>query len=241
MKKVAVLTLFPEMFSALTEQGVTSRAIKEKFVQLRCFNPRDYTEDKHKTVDDKPYGGGPGMVMKAEPLFAAFNDARSWLGTGDAKVVYLSPQGKQFNVEVAQQYTQTENFIFVCGRYEGIDQRFIDLAVNEELSIGDYVLSGGELATMVVLDSVFRRIPGVLGGELSVDQDSFEHIYFDHPHYTRPEKLDKKKIGVESASRKNDLSVPNIIMSGDHAKIRAWRQVEAKRKTLRVRPDLFKD
>jgi len=224
--KLIVITLFPEMFTALTEYGVVGRAFREEApkVSLLCVNPREFTTDKHQTVDDRPYGGGPGMVMRAEPLAAAVAFAREQLPR--AKVIYLSPQGSQLNQEAVQQFAARDEMILVAGRYEGVDERFIQSCVDEEWSIGDYVLSGGELAAMVWVDAVVRLLPGVLGHQESAAQDSFSEGVLDCPHYTRPESW-------------NEQRVPEVLLSGDHEAIRRWRREQSQQRTQQRRPDLL--
>jgi len=194
---------------------------------LRHSNPRDYTVDKHRTVDDRPYGGGPGMLMKIDPLQQAIAAAREAVGAGtDAKVIYLSPQGQRFTHGKAVALAQEQALILVAGRYEGVDERLIEAEVDEELSIGDYVLSGGELAAMVVIDAVTRQLPGVLGHELSAQEDSYVDGLLDCPHYTRPEEYQGKR-------------VPNVLLSGNHEEIRRWRLKQALGRTYERRPDLL--
>lgn len=222
--KIAVITLFPEMFDAVLGSGISSRAVKEGRVEVRCWNPREFTRDKHRTVDDRPYGGGPGMLMKVQPLADAVDEARRW--ADQARVIYLSPQGRVFNQQAAQQMAHSGNLILLAGRYEGIDERLIEAVVDEEWSIGDYVLSGGELPAMVLMDAVIRLLPGALGDAQSAVEDSFTDGLLDHPHYTRPETLD----GVE---------VPEVLLSGDHQRIRRWRLKQALGRTWLRRPDLL--
>jgi len=225
----AIVTLFPEMFAALTEYGVVGRAFREGLVTLRCWNPRDFTTDKHQTVDDRPYGGGPGMVMRVEPLAAAVDAAKQKLP--DAKVVYLSPQGKRLDQNAVKVFAQSRPLILIAGRYEGVDERFIQQYVDEEWSIGDYVLSGGELAAMVLIDAVVRNLPGVLGHELSAVQDSFSEGLLDYPHYTRPETFCNAK-GEEQ-------KVPDVLLSGNHEMIRRWRHEQSLARTMERRSDLL--
>jgi tRNA (guanine37-N1)-methyltransferase len=222
---IAVVSLFPEMFAAVSDYGVTGRAVAEGQLRLHLSNPRDYATDKHGTVDARPYGGGPGMLMKVETLAAALADARAEVGE-KATVVYLSPQGQRFDHARAQQLAQKDSLILVAGRYEGVDERLLEAEVDEEISIGDYVLSGGEVAAMVVIDAVSRLLPGVLGHELSALQDSFADGLLECPHYTRPEQY---------AGR----SVPEVLLSGNHAVIRRWRLKQALGRTLERRPDLL--
>jgi tRNA (guanine37-N1)-methyltransferase len=223
--QIALVSLFPEMFSAVAEHGVSGRAVKQGLVGLHHCNPRDYTLDRHRTVDDRPYGGGPGMLMKIDPLRQAIAAAREAVG-GKAKVIYLSPQGRRFDHGKAAQLAGEEALILVAGRYEGVDERLIEAQVDEELSIGDFVLSGGELAAMVVIDAVTRQLPGVLGHELSAQEDSFADGLLDCPHYTRPEEFEGQR-------------VPEVLLSGDHEKIRRWRLKQALGRTLERRPDLL--
>jgi tRNA (guanine37-N1)-methyltransferase len=205
-----IVTLFPEMFCALTDYGITGRAITQGLVQTQYWNPRDFAIDKHQTVDDRPYGGGPGMVMQVYPLRHAIQAARNAAG-GPAKVVYFSPQGRTLeHAKVREVAATEERLIFVAGRYEGVDERLLDLEVDEEWSIGDYVLSGGELAIMVALDAIIRWLPGALGHEESAAFDSFAEGLLDCPHYTRPEIVD-------------GLRVPEVLLQGDHAAIAQWR------------------
>ena len=218
-----VVTLLPEMFEA-ARLGVTGRAFERGQAQLRLWNPRDYTHDVHRTVDDRPYGGGPGMVMKVEPLRAAILDAKR--ATPGSRVAYLSPQGRRFDQQVAAELAGRDGMILVAGRYEGIDERIIARCVDEEWSIGDYVLSGGELAAMVVMDAVIRLLPGVLGHEDSAAQDSYMAGLLDCPHYTRPEEID-------------GLRVPGVLLSGNHEEIRRWRLKQALGRTWERRPDLL--
>lgn len=222
--KVAVVTLFPDMFAAVRDNGITGRAVTRGQLQIQCWNPRDFTADRHNTVDDRPYGGGPGMLMKVQPLRDAVAAARQW--TGAARVVYLSPQGQVFNQAAASQMAQCGNLILLAGRYEGVDERLLDAVVDEQWSIGDYVLSGGELPAMVMIDAITRLLPGALGDAQSAVQDSFSEGLLDHPHYTRPEVLD-------------GVAVPAVLLSGDHEKIRRWRLQQALGRTWLRRPDLL--
>jgi tRNA (guanine37-N1)-methyltransferase len=223
MMRFDVITLFPEMFDAI-RLGVTGRAIDKGLAELVLWNPRDYTEDVHQTVDDRPYGGGPGMVMKVEPLLAAIQAAKAQSPT--SKVIYLSPQGQRFVQATATAATQTGGIILIAGRYEGIDERVIHSFVDEEWSLGDFVLSGGELPAMVVIDSMIRLLPGALGHAESAEQDSFSDGLLDCPHYTRPENI-------------LDQDVPSVLLSGDHEKIRLWRLQQALGRTWLRRPDLL--
>jgi tRNA (guanine37-N1)-methyltransferase len=223
--RIDVISLFPPMFEAVSGYGVTGRAIKNGLLTLRVWNPRDYTEDRHRTVDDRPYGGGPGMVMMIEPLARAIEAARSEQGK-DAKVVYLSPQGRRLDHAGVVELSKRAGVILLAGRYEGIDERLLETEVDEEWSIGDYVLSGGELAAMVMIDAVARQLPGALGDEGSAQQDSFVEGLLDHEHYTRPE---------DYAGRR----VPEVLLSGDHEKIRRWRLKRSLGRTWLRRPDLL--
>ena len=222
--QISIVTLFPEMFQAITEYGVSGRAIKQGLVELKCWNPRDFTEDKHCTVDDRPYGGGPGMLMKTGPLSKTIKAAKEELD--NAKVVYLSPQGQKLNQGGVERLAAAENLILLCGRYEGIDERVVDALVDEECSLGDFVLSGGELAAMALIDAVTRIQPGALGHEDSAVEDSFVNGLLDHPHYTRPEEFDGQV-------------VPKVLLSGNHAEIEKWRMKQSLGRTWLRRPDLL--
>ncbi|MBV1877225.1 MAG: tRNA (guanosine(37)-N1)-methyltransferase TrmD [Pseudomonadales bacterium] len=224
---LGVITLFPEMFRAVSEFGISRRAFETNIMQLEMWNPRDFTLDRHKTVDDKPYGGGPGMLMKVAPLRAAINAAKKAAG-GPCKVVYLSPQGRQVDQRVLAQLAVREKMILVAGRYEGIDERLIEADIDEEYSIGDYVLSGGELPAMVLIDGMTRLQAGAVGDAESVEMDSFMDGLLDHPHYTRPDKVD----GME---------VPGILLSGNHQAIERWRLKQSIGRTHSKRPDLLVD
>jgi len=229
--RVSVITLFPEMFTALTDWGISGRAVKQALVTLDFFNPRDYTTDKHRTVDDKPFGGGPGMLMKTEPLVAAIQAAKqAELDKSGAKkngkVVLLSPQGKQVDHQEIMSLAARENLILVCGRYQGVDNRVIESEIDEELSIGDFVLSGGEIAAMALIDAVIRFQPGALGDEDSAQQDSFTSGLLHCPEYTRPQEYDGKE-------------VPDVLLSGDHGAIEQWRIKHSLGATWLKRPDLI--
>lgn len=225
MLRIGVVTLFPEMFAAVTDHGITGRAVKAGRVEVRCWNPRDYTHDRHKTVDDKPYGGGPGMVMRVEPLRDAIAAARQAVNAA-ASVIYLTPQGRRLDQDGVEYLTGLPGLILVCGRYEGVDERVIATEVDEEWSIGDYVLSGGELPAMVMIDALARLQPGVVGDEDSVAADSFANGLLDYPHYTRPEVID-------------GLAVPEVLLSGNHEQVRRWRRKQALGRTWQRRPDLL--
>lgn len=231
--KIALVTLFPEMFTAITEYGVTGRAVKNGLLEVAYFNPRDYASDRHQTVDDRPYGGGPGMVMLIEPLRQAIEAARQWqAGDGvKSKVIYMSPQGQVLNQKGVTSLVQEANLILIAGRYEGVDERLIQREVDEEWSIGDYVLSGGELPAMVLMDAVIRHLPGALGHEDSAVEDSFAEGLLDCPHYTRP-LVHEDYDGAE---------VPAVLLSGNHEKIRQWRLQQSLERTLKRRPELLKD
>lgn len=220
-----VVTLFPEMFLALTRFGVVGRAAERGLLKIDYWNPRDFAENKHKSVDDRPYGGGPGMVMGVYPLRTTIQAAKA-AQKGPSKVIYVSPQGRTLNQSAIQEMALEERLIFIAGRYEGIDERLIELEIDEEWSVGDYVLSGGELAVMVMIDALTRLIPGVLGHELSAKEDSFSNGLLDCPHYTRPEEVD-------------GLKVPEVLLSGDHASIHRWRLKQSLGRTWLRRPELI--
>ena len=222
--RIDVVTLFPEMIRERAAYGIQGRAIDNGLLALETWNPRDFSEDRHRAVDDRPYGGGPGMVMQVQPLRAAIRQAQAV--DVPAPVIYLSPQGARFDQDKARALAGLERFILVAGRYEGIDERLIELEVNEELSVGDYVLSGGELPALIVIDAVTRLLPGALGDADSAQQDSFMDGLLDYPHYTRPEAID-------------GLPVPAVLTGGNHAEIRRWRHKQALGRTWRRRPDLL--
>lgn len=224
---IAMVSIFPELVSQVGEYGVVGRAVDRQLMVLHCENPRDYAEDVHRTVDDRPYGGGPGMVLKFEPTAKAIHAAKDKLPAG-SPVVCLSPQGKVFDQDTARRFAGLQGLILLAGRYEGIDERLIESEVDEELSLGDFVLSGGEIAAMAVVDAVTRLLPGVLGDEESAMQDSFMSGLLDHPHYTRPEKVAGQ-------------SVPAVLLSGDHARIARWRYKQALGRSFLRRPDLVAD
>ncbi|MBB3013467.1 tRNA (guanosine(37)-N1)-methyltransferase TrmD [Cupriavidus alkaliphilus] len=224
-----VITLFPEMFRALTDWGITSRAAKQQRYALRSWNPRDFTVDNYRTIDDRPYGGGPGMVMLAKPLDDAIDAAvaaQAQAGVTQPHVALMSPQGKTLTHAKVMELAQRPGLVLLCGRYEAIDQRLIDRRVDEEISLGDFVLSGGELPAMALIDAVVRHLPGVLGDAQSAVQDSFVNGLLDCPHYTRPEEYE----GVR---------VPDILLGGHHAEIEKWRRQQALANTARKRPDLI--
>jgi tRNA (guanine37-N1)-methyltransferase len=222
---IEVVTLFPRMVAGALEFGVVGRAIARGLLRVGTEDPRSYASDVHRTVDDRPYGGGPGMVMKPEPLLAAIRTAHARLPAGSPRV-YLSAQGGRFGQAQARELAQLPGLLLLAGRYEGIDERVVDLGIDRELSVGDYVLSGGELPALIVIDALARLLPGVLNDERSSVEDSFAHGLLDWPHYTRPEVFE----GHE---------VPAVLRSGDHAEIRRWRLAQAVARTARRRPDLL--
>ncbi len=223
--RVDVVTLFPPMFEGFTQQGVTGRAVQRGVLQLGLWNPRDYTHDRHRTVDARSYGGGPGMVMMVQPLRDAIRAARA-ADAEPVRVIYLSPQGRRLDQAGVHELAARSRLLLVAGRYEGIDERALQAEIDEEWSIGDYVLSGGELAAMVITDAMARLLPGVLGHEDSAQQDSFAEGLLDYPHYTRPEEVD-------------GMRVPEVLMSGDHKAINRWRCKQALGRTWLRRPDML--
>ena len=222
---IGVVSLFPEMFKAVTEYGISRRAVENGLLTLEVWNPREFTEDKHRTVDDKPYGGGPGMLMKVQPLKDAINAAKS-KAQAQCPVIYLSPQGKPLEQADLASLAMLPEVILVAGRYEGIDERLIESAIDMEVSIGDFVASGGELPAMLLIDGVTRLLPGAVGAADSVEQDSFSKGLLDYPQYTRPETED-------------GLTVPEVLMSGDHGQIARWRKMQSLGRTYEKRPDLI--
>ncbi|QOC23488.1 tRNA (guanosine(37)-N1)-methyltransferase TrmD [Wenzhouxiangella sp. AB-CW3] len=226
LERIDVITLFPEWIDGLKALGLTGRALAEGRVDLRCWNPRDYASGVHRSVDDRPYGGGPGMVMRPEPLARAIESAKE--DGPPARVVALSPQGRRLDQSGVMELVDYQRLIMVCGRYEGIDERVLQMLIDEEWSIGDYVLSGGEPAAAVMIDAVVRQLPGVLGHDQSAVEDSFADGLLDCPHYTRPETW-------------RGQSVPEVLLSGDHARIADWRHQQSLDRTRRRRPDLLKD
>lgn len=222
-----VITLFPEMFESITQYGVTGRAVRDGLLSIQCWNPRDFTHDRHNTVDDRPYGGGPGMLMKVQPLRDAIHAAKAAAGEG-AKVIYLSPQGRKLDHAGVQELVACHKLILVAGRYEGIDERLIGTEIDEEWSLGDFVLSGGELPAMTMIDAVSRLVPGVLGHQNSAEEDSFAAGLLDCPHYTRPELID-------------GLRVPEVLLGGNHEEIRRWRLKQQLGRTWQRRPDLLEN
>lgn len=223
--RIDVLTLFPQMFSPL-EMSIVGRARKRSLIDLQVWDIRDYTQDRHRTADDTPFGGGGGMVMKPEPIFEAFDAVRAASPIPAGRVLLMSPGGTPFSQSMAESFAREERLVFICGHYEGVDERVSQHLATDEISIGDYVLTGGELPAMVVIDAVARLVPGVLGCELSAVEDSFSMGILEHPHYTRPQEY-------------RGLKVPEILLSGDHEKIRLWRRKEALKKTMKRRPDLI--
>jgi tRNA (guanine37-N1)-methyltransferase len=222
---IGVVSLFPEMFKAVTDYGISRRAVENGLLTLEVWNPREFAEDKHRTVDDKPYGGGPGMLMKAQPLKDAINAAKS-KAQAQCPVIYLSPQGKPLEQADLASLALLPEVILVAGRYEGIDERLIESAIDMEVSIGDFVASGGELPAMLLIDGVTRLLPGAVGDADSVEQDSFSNGLLDYPQYTRPETED-------------GLTVPEVLMSGDHGQIARWRKMQSLGRTYIKRPDLI--
>ena len=227
LSKFGFISIFPEMVSAITDWGVTGRAVRDGRCSVEVIDPREFATDKHGTVDDRPYGGGPGMVMTAPIMTAAVDRAKNLLG-GQAPVIAMSPQGQVVDERLLTILLQQEALIFVAGRYEGFDERFVSRSVDIELSVGDIVVSGGEIPAMLVMDSLIRRIPGVLGDELSAEQDSFVDGLLDCPHYTRPEIFEGE-------------AVPSVLLSGDHARIADWRAAQSLKRTLERRPDLISE
>jgi len=224
MMKFDILTLFPNMFSSPFEESILGKAVEKGLIQIRTLNIRDFTLDKHQVVDDAPYGGGQGMVMKAEPIARAIERVKS--EAPSAWTIHLTPQGKPFNQRMAQELSSRSHLILLCGRYEGIDERLRELFVDEEISIGDYVLTGGELAAMVLMDAISRLLPGVLGSDRSAEEDSFFQSLLEYPQYTRPANF-------------RGMEVPEVLLSGNHAAISRWRRMEALKRTWMRRPDLL--
>jgi tRNA (guanine37-N1)-methyltransferase len=228
-RRYGVVTLFPEMFDALTGSGITRRAVDRGLWQLSCWNPRDYATDNHRTVDDRPYGGGPGMLMLGDPLdeaISAAKDSQIAVSGAAGKVIYLSPQGRTLDHALVRELVEEPALVLLCGRYEGIDQRLIDRQVDLEVSVGDFVVSGGELPAMLLIDALVRHLPGALNDAASAVEDSFVDGLLDCPHYTRPEVW-------------RGEAVPEVLLSGDHARIRRWRLKQALGRTLSRRPDLL--
>ena len=221
--KFDIITLFPEMFSAIKEEGVIARAMKKSLISINTWQLRDFSSNNYRNVDEKPYGGGAGMVIQVKPIRDCISKIKQ--SSPNTKVIYLSPQGKKLDQNLVEELATFESITMLCGRYEGIDERVIENDIDFEISIGDYVISGGELAAMVVIDAISRRLPGVLGNEVSL-KDSFTDNLLDHPHYTRPEVIDNQ-------------AVPEVLMSGNQAKIDAWRKKQSIKKTKQKRPDLL--
>ena len=223
MFNVRVFTLYPGIFPGPFSQGLYKKAIDKKIWSLKVINIRDSANDKHKTVDDTPFGGGSGMVMKADVIAKSVDDNIS----KNEKIIYLSPRGKLFNQNMAKKFSKEKNINFICGHFEGIDQRFLETRNIEEVSLGDYVLSGGETAAYVIIDAIIRLLPGVLGNKMSITDESFENGLLEYPHYTKPQKWEEK-------------GVPEVLLLGDHAKIKDWRLSQSEAITRRLRPDLWK-
>lgn len=224
-RRYGAITLFPEMFNSLTRWGITGRAHDQGLWELSLTNPREFADDRHGTVDDRPYGGGPGMVMQPAVMDRALEASRQQVG-GSAKVIALTPQGRVFSDSLARELVSETSLIFVAGRYEGIDERFLEASVDVELSVGDFVVSGGELPAMVVMDALIRLLPGALGHVDSAEEDSFANGVLDCPHYTRPETY-------------RGMDVPAVLLSGDHGAIARWRRAQSLRRTLDRRPDML--
>lgn len=221
-----IITIFPEIFIEVFDFGIVRRAVEADLIEIHVHDLRDYTQDRHRQVDDRPFGGGAGMVMKPEPLFRAVEALTD--GESGVSVALLSPQGRLFSQQVAAEYAQTSRLVLICGRYEGVDERVVEHLITDEVSIGDYVLSGGEIPAMVVIDAVARLIPGALGCEQSAERESFVDGLLDYPHYTRPADY-------------RELKAPEVLLSGNHAEIERWRKRKAIEKTLRRRPDLIRN
>jgi tRNA (guanine37-N1)-methyltransferase len=222
--KIDVLTLFPAMFAGPLDESIVQRARKSGTLELAVHNLRDYTHDRHKTVDDRPFGGGPGMLLKPEPIFEAVEN----LGRENSRVILLSPAGRKFNQAIARELAAQEHLLFVCGSYEGFDERIREALADDELSIGDYVLTNGALPAMVIIDAVTRLLPGVLGDDESSLDESFSHDLLEYPHYTRPAEF-------------RGMKVPDVLLSGNHAEIAKWRAEQARLRTAERRPDLVKE
>lgn len=219
-----IITIFPEIFSGVFDFGIVRRAVEAGLIEIQIHDLRDYTQDRHRQVDDRPFGGGAGMVMKPEPLFRAVEAVTE--GAGDASVVMLSPQGRMFTQAIAEEYSLKPRVVLMCGRYEGVDERVVDHLITDEVSVGDYVLSGGEIPAMTIVDAVTRLIPGALGCEQSTERESFADGLLDYPHYTRPADF-------------RGMKAPDVLLSGNHVEIDRWRRRKAIEKTLRRRPDLL--
>jgi tRNA (guanine37-N1)-methyltransferase len=224
--RIDIITIFPKMFEGVFSESIIKRAQEKKKVEIHIHNLRDYSQDKHKKVDDRPYGGGSGMVMRPEPIFRAVEDIKSKIKNKKSKVILLSPQGKRLNQELVKELARLKNLILICGHYEGVDERVKRYLVDEEISIGDYILTGGEIPVMVLVDCIVRLIPGVLGNKKSLKFESFQGNLLEYPQYTRPANF-------------RGMKVPKVLLSGDHKKIEAFRKKEALRITLEKRPDLL--
>ncbi len=225
--KIEIVTPFPDMMNTFFNESMMKRAQEKGIVDINIWNLREFTTDKHKTIDDYPYGGGPGMILKPEPLFRAMDAILRSCSPGIPKVIFMTPQGETYTQAKAWELTKEKHLVFLCGHYRGVDERVIEAWVTEEISIGDYILTGGELPAAVIVDSVVRLLPGVLGDFDSADGDSFSNDKLDHPHYTRPEEF-------------RGMKVPEVLLSGHHAKISSWREERAQDNTVDKRPDLLK-
>lgn len=226
MKKIRIITAFPDFFSSPLKSSMFQKAQDKHLIYFDIRDLRDYTKDKHRTVDDKPYGGGPGMVFKPDPLYNAINMVKSQ--TTNSRFIYFCPRGRQLTPQIAREYAEIKDMTLICGHYEGIDQRIIDSLIDDEISIGDYILTGGEIPGLVFIDSVIRFIPGVLGNMESLENESFEKNKLDYPHYTRPFDFMGSK-------------VPDILLSGHHKEIEEWRYEQSRKITINRRPDLIKN
>ena len=225
MLNIKIFTLYPELFPGPLDIGIYKKAKRKKIWSLKAINIRDYSKDKHKTVDDTPYGGGNGMLMRADVLADALD--KNIDSKKKEKIIYLSPKGKQFDQTIAKKLSKLKNLNIICGHFEGIDQRVLETRNIEEISLGDYILSGGETASFVFLDAIIRLLPGVLGNKLSIEEESFENYLLEYPQYTKPQKWEKK-------------TPPEVLLSGDHAKIKGWRLAQSEAITRRLRPDLWR-
>lgn len=223
--KFAAITLFPEMFEAITRFGISRRAFENRIATLDAINPRDFATNAYKTIDDRPFGGGPGMVMTPEPLEKAISAGRALVGVS-SNVIYLSPQGRPLTDALVRELAAQPSLVLLCGRYEGVDERVIERQVDMEISIGDFVVSGGELPAMMLIDAILRTLPGVLNDVQSAEEDSFASGLLDCPHYTRPEQYE-------------GMAVPEVLLSGNHERIRVWRLAESLKRTRERRPDLL--
>ena len=226
--RIDVVTAFPNMVTPVFEESILKRAKEKGAVSFHVWDLRAFTTDKHKTVDDYPYGGGPGMILKPEPIFKAVNAIQGETSTEAPRIILMTPQGERFSQQKARDYAAEDHLVFLCGHYRGVDERVVEALVTDEISIGDYILTGGELAACVVVDAVVRLLPGVLGDFDSAEGDSFQNDRLDHPHYTRPEVF-------------RDMQVPEVLLSGHHARVEAWRKEQSDKRTRERRPDLFKE